>query len=759
MLAEAAWSLAAERLEIPGHEQLDADAFSLVHDFLSRGTNSQWLMVLDNADDESVLFDESWLSSLPGHSKNLFSCLPRSTRGRIIVTTRDRRIGDKLVSNTNIVDIFTLEVNEASKMLRSSMPDTAWNEDSARKLVSNLEFLPLAIIQAAAFIRQNGISIDEYIQSLDSDEKEAIELLDQDHYDIRRDRDSQTPVLRTWRLSFELIQRQRPRAIELLSLMAVIDRHGVQKHLLQRKGESRVNFTLALGILQAFSLIKMETDGQSFSMHHLVQLSTQAWLAHRQQMTQFQAQAVSLLLEKFPSNTVEHYAECVRLVPHAQAIVRHQITSHDIRSDQAALLLRLSDFDGDCGHYDASFSNLFEASEIYKEMLGTDHPQVLDCLIKMGDTEEARGRYQAAEEIHHKVYDARVRTLGSEDTLTLQALNHVGGALWCQGKYEEARDIFELAWKSLSKTVGTQHPDALYCLQNLAVTYEDLGHVQGAEEMHRKVLELQTRGNSIPQPEVAITLGNLASTLHRQGQPVKATELRKEAWKIMEASLGSHDLATLTYLEYYAGSLWYEGKFAEAESLQRKALLMRREFLPPEHLDILQNIMDLADALIGQKKYEEAENLVNQVIRLRSKIMGSEHPKTMESMSSLATLMHLQGRFLQCEEILLRSLAMRTRRLGPHHPSTLQNMDEVAGIFWSEEKFAAALEMQIQVLAARTFAHGPSHPETLSSMDSVIGSMWGQDRLEEATVLLREALRLRETRYGEEDEETLIRMT
>jgi hypothetical protein len=60
--------------------------------------------------------------------------------------------------------------------------------------------------------------------------------------------------------------------------MAVLDRQGIPKTILQRDGKRGTEFTTALGTLQAFSLIATKKGGEGFEIHRLVQVSTQRWL-------------------------------------------------------------------------------------------------------------------------------------------------------------------------------------------------------------------------------------------------------------------------------------------------------------------------------------------------------------------------------------------------------------------------------------------------------------------------------------------------
>lgn len=98
-------------------------------------------------------------------------------------------------------------------------------------------------------------------------------------------------------LSFDQIKRQNPKAA--LSLMALLDRQGVPKSLLRKKNDRFVEFSSAIGTLQAFSLIRVETGGETFSMHRLVQLSTQNWLEMQSTLGDYQEEAVKMLSAKF----------------------------------------------------------------------------------------------------------------------------------------------------------------------------------------------------------------------------------------------------------------------------------------------------------------------------------------------------------------------------------------------------------------------------------------------------------------------------
>lgn len=86
-------------LRISGIADAKADVKQLVKAGLSDEGLGQWLMVVDNADDVSVLFE---LLNRESNANWLIDYLPRSRKGSIVFTTRTREAAVKL-AESNIV--------------------------------------------------------------------------------------------------------------------------------------------------------------------------------------------------------------------------------------------------------------------------------------------------------------------------------------------------------------------------------------------------------------------------------------------------------------------------------------------------------------------------------------------------------------------------------------------------------------------------------------------------------------------------------
>jgi hypothetical protein len=149
------------RLRIPGISENNADVGKLVKEALSSGKHGDWLMIVDNADDSEVLLGATKSNS---KTERLVDCLPHSNNGSILFTTRSRKVAGEL-TQSSILDLHDMSRAESGQLLaRRITKQTLLNDEQAvGKLLEMLTYLPLAIVQAAAFININDISVSEYV--------------------------------------------------------------------------------------------------------------------------------------------------------------------------------------------------------------------------------------------------------------------------------------------------------------------------------------------------------------------------------------------------------------------------------------------------------------------------------------------------------------------------------------------------------------------------------------------------------------------
>ena len=181
------------------------------------------------------------------------------------------------------------------------------------ELVRELEYMPLAITQAASYIseRWSRCTIPQYIEKLKKSDKLKARLLDNVSSDLRRKKQAKNSILLTWQISFEHIHETRQSAAHLLSIMSFYDSNAIPDFLLrhhrdiasdalcenEQDAESREDaaksvvqatnskfdisesssddeFEKDVIIFRQYSFISFATDAATFKILRLVQFAT-----------------------------------------------------------------------------------------------------------------------------------------------------------------------------------------------------------------------------------------------------------------------------------------------------------------------------------------------------------------------------------------------------------------------------------------------------------------------------------------------------
>jgi hypothetical protein len=166
----------AERVKLPGWDQPDKDILKLVFNWLCDESNGNWVIIIDNADDVEV-FTHSLASSERSVSSTaqaesdttryLVEFLPQSPNGSILITSRSRDAAFRLIgSYGDIIQVDPMGQDRALALLRNKLHGS-FKQDDAVAFVDALDYMPLAITQAAAYISQRAprVSVSTYLQN------------------------------------------------------------------------------------------------------------------------------------------------------------------------------------------------------------------------------------------------------------------------------------------------------------------------------------------------------------------------------------------------------------------------------------------------------------------------------------------------------------------------------------------------------------------------------------------------------------------
>ena len=621
---------------------------SLVKTKLSRNDCTPWLMIIDNADDARVLLDRNMTRS----GKRLLDYLPRSEKGAFLFTTRSRKAAVDVASTAFEIPQLTEAEGVEFIKKRLSEPDLLGGDAMAAKLLAMLTYLPLAIVQAVAFINKNGVSLQKYIDLFGNATESTLSLLkehfeDQTRYQMESEKNNNAVAI-TWRLSFNQIRTDDPLAAEFLGLMACLQRENIPTSVFGSKDS--IAKTKALGTLKAYAFITgrvqhardmgdtaiLEED--AYDMHRLVQIATQDWLKDQQEWESQLKEALLVLTDLIPYGDYKAWRVWNAYIPHG--------------------IYLASLYQGEGG-------------------LAGDKSDLLD---RIGRCQHAIGQYRAAEETHQEALSLRKKVYGDEHRKTLISMNEVGLALSFQGKYVEAETMHRKTLALEEKVLGKEHRETLISMNNLGQTLNDQEKYAEAETMHRQTLALEEKVLGKEHPDTLTSMNNLGQTLADQEKYVEAETMHRHTLALREKVLGKEHPSTVITISNLGYTLYDQSRYAEAEMSHREALMLRKKAIGETHPQTLVSMYAVGLALASQEKHAEAETTYREVLVLQQKTLGKEHPDTLITMNALGVAMGNQGIYMEAEKIFRETLVLREKVLGMGHPHTLNTIRNLARV-------------------------------------------------------------------------------
>ena len=632
-------------------------------------------MIFDNADDI-----EMWIKKDGdgNGSPALKQYLPRSSQGRTIFTTRSRKVAVKLAQE-NMIEISEMDERTASLLMSKSLfiQDLSTSQQDSLDLLQQLTFLPLAIVQAAAYMNENSITFSHYLFLLKGQEQDVIDLLSEDFEDEGQYQ-KKNPIATTWLVSFEHIRRLCPLAAEYLSFMCCINPRDIPEPLLP-SAQSFKKRTDAIGTLSAYSFVSRRSTDNSLDLHRLVHLATRNWLRKEETLAKWTLKVVTRLGEVFPKDNHELKKRSLwrTYLPHAQYVLDSSLIEDDAEG-KVKLLYKF----GIClfhgGRYNEAEKRLLPVAEVNTKLLGKEHPYTLDSISNLAFTYTMLGWCEKAEKLDTQVIEIRDRILGKEHPDTLQSMHNLASTYIHQGRWKEAEELGVQVVKTSEKILGKEDPITLGSMSNLATTYKGQGRWEEAEELETQVLEKEKKVLGKKHPDTLRRIDNLART-----------------YKV-------------------------HGRCKEAEELGIQILERVRRVLGEEHPDTLNSMGNLATTYRKQGRWEEAEELGIQVTEIRERVLGRKHPSTLVGMANLAVTYKAQGRWKEGEELEAQALEMMKRVLGEDHPHTLQIMDNLASTWKSLGRDIEAWRLMEKCFEGRNQKLGADHSHTIASREKLL---------------------------------------
>jgi len=727
--------------------------------------NTKWLLLLDNADSDSM-------------EEKVFKLLPR-IGGDIILTTRM----DVSPSKATVIPVGKMQEEEAILLLLAESSMDSVDENStkfryAKAIVTELDCMPLAIDLARAYIKKTLISLKGYLGML-TDTKKRAGLLGY------RNEESLDPykytIATVWELPLQRIKEINPITRRILEIISFFQPENIPVCLLtrqhtilelisnfsptaKREDELQEAVREAIAVLVNFTFVtrkwKEVEDSENdpacdqLATHRLVQRLIYDRIGSEQKLRTACNIAVALnreidLSDSYSSNTRRiaeiYFPHIYHLVSLLDGLSQIPLLSKDLSS----LLNKMGRYLVIHGMYEGAEKIIHLSIRISEAVYGVNHWHTATSINNMGMLCERLGKYDDAESFHKRALTIRERSLGTEHPDTAQSLNDLAVIYGIRSKYYEAEPLYIRALAIREKVLGSEHPETAQSLNDLGVLYGRQDKHEEAKQQCKLALALRERVLGANHPDTASSLNALAVLYHNRSKHDKAEPLYKRALSIREKILEPEHPDIATTLNDLAVHYESQDNYVDAEPLYNRALAIREKVLGSEHSETATSLNNLADLYKSQRKYDEAKPLYMRALAIKERTLGSGHPETAMLLNNLACVYYYgQGKYDEAEPLFKRSLVIREKLLGLEHIDTAESLNHLANLYYSRSRFEDAVPLCKQALMIRETTLGPGHPDVAKSLNNLAGIYKSQGIYDEAEQLYRRALTICEKVLG-----------
>ncbi|CAG2007331.1 unnamed protein product [Fusarium graminearum] len=599
----------------------------------------KWLMIIDNADNLSLFGvgrqaqaeDET---EQQGNSMRYY--IPCSPQGTVLWTSRDGHIAGTLVGASRCIKVQSMAVDEARHLLGSTLDNTSTTPEMLRgagtdALLEELQYLPLAISQAGAYMKRLSMTAEEYLNHLNQG-KTRWEVLKVSDTDRHRRPEVSNSVLETWKISTEQIRAESKISYHVLHVTAYVDNQDIPEELL---------------VAAAYSFaIDEDQDEHENEQGSGIQIS------------ELEALQSVARLQEFSFLNLRRTEGCERRYE------MHKLVQEAIRYD-----LRIRSL---------SENTTCSGTEQLEAFYSAKSLHVVDDLFP---TDRKRTSWVQCEKyVTHAIRVGEWAELSSTEVRTASLLQAVAIFLYDRGRWREIKSLFERVWSLRRDVLGEKHLDTIMALQNSGLTYNVEGQYAKVLPIYLEVLQLRRQVLGEEDPSTLISLGLLGSAYFELKQYNKAEILHEKALELQRVVLGEKHIDTIQSMRDLGYTYLRQGRLNKSQEIAIKALEITREVLRETNMDTIDAMELLAQTYIEQGQYKEGEVILVEALSLGKDVLTETHPTILGFMADLALIYKRQGRYNDAESLYQTVLDLRRQVLGDNHPKTVRREETRAWV-------------------------------------------------------------------------------
>ena len=379
-----------------------------------------------------------------------------------------------------------------------------------------------------------------------------------------------------------------------------------------------------------------------------------------------------------------------------------------------------------------------------EQLLGASHPLTLAAGNNLARAYRSSGRLDQAIGLYERVLPERERVLGVDHPDTLDTMNNFAYACQVAGRLDQAVAIYERVLADRERILGPDHADSLKSRNNLARAYRSVGRLPAAIALYEQTLADSIRILGPDDPQTLAIGNNLGYAYLLAGRLDRAVPLYEQTLADRERVLGADHPDTLTSRNNLARAQRTAGRLDDAIALYEQTLAERERVLGPDHPEVFTTRNNLAYACREAGRLDQAIAIHERTLSDRERVLAPDHPQILTSRNNLARAYRAAGRLGEAIALYERTLSDRERVLGPDHAQTMSSRNNLAYACMADGQLDRAIALHEQTLADRERVLTPDHPQIFTSRNNLARAYRAAGRLSEAIALSEKALADRE---------------
>ncbi|MBT1094206.1 tetratricopeptide repeat protein [Streptomyces sp. Tu102] len=676
-----------------------------------------WLLVYDNADPADPVIGE-----LREHLE--------AADGRLLITSNHTGW------DGTIIELDRWSEVEGLNYLRRRL-EIAVEEGTGYSLLElgdRLGWLPLALEQAAAYIGQADISVEEYLRVLRPD----------------------TPGANVFQRAIERVAQQSPTALDLLRLCAYLGSEDIPPsalaqhaevlpHRLQQTVNDPTAFRTDVLLLADHSLLQRSGEARlgtaALGVHPRLQQLAVSQLDVRGRLEWSQA-AVRFVEALFPDRpeALDERSACERLMPHATAAFDHVAWGDEANGGFGAsvdpgalvrLLHRVGTYAQTRGEWALALA-LFEREAALRE-LGDEDPLLrAEALLAAGRQHYHLAQLGPAERVCREAMDL-CEHLGDASKVQLlraRTFRLLGGIMREQSQFEQA-----LFAARQAIVLYDQQDPRIYMLERAVTELEaglvhrDRGNPAQAAVSYERAWDLSTRRGSGDSREQAVFRAMIRRergvVAQDRADLITADSELSAALDVFRENRGTDHYETAHLAALLADVRRTRSDQMSVQARQSRNPLRIRE-LRREARSLLESaaallepaitlhrahrgmaskrytacLTALGSLLLSQGEPDDARAVLEEVIELYTATYGPRHRYTAEALVRLGPVLRATGNPEAAERTLRRAEEILKEVLGNHHPALVPLFENLADCFDDRgaRNQAAALRSEAELI-------------------------------------------------------------